>query len=654
MKNIITLLCLLFFVFGLSGYGNPQDVGDVRNVREVRDTGKIEDLGNAERYEAYAVINFYLDQYNFDEAEKMIDDYLEKYPADPFILTEKAFIYKEVKNKQEDAVALLKKSLEIYPQYYYSNYLYAHILFMYHTAGMSLETGDNLSLIDSAIKHLKISIKDNNTFYESLFLMGIILSDKKEYKESNDYLEKASVLQKVPSLYYQMAFNYNQLQDEENEIRIYKEILNLNPYDFKALTAISQYHLKRNEPKEAANYLEKLFLKYPDNLKISLDYLYSLFAAKEVEKFLEVSEAIDLSASPYLTFARAFFLGEKGRITDALKLLNGMEKRNLQANLLLANLYKKKKDYFLAYKTLKDIEEKERNFFYYSLHIGVLSLMDMNQRIFDEFELLKNNDTILKELSLMDYYNVFFAYVKLKNIDAVLDLVRFVKTKLKEDADSELLADLTRALEQVAATGRIEAAQIAFDLNGYLIINIYKKQKLYDKAIPLLEGLIKQEDEKNPGPFMELCDIYIEQKDAKNAETLLEKMKQLFPTSMDVKNFRAYFLALENKDLELALKLSEYTLTKDADSPAYLDTYGYILFKMGQIEKAATYLEKAYQKHPFEPEIMEHLVEYYRLKNRTDKIIEIYQRCVDNGVDFKNQLLEKLKELKNTQDQTAK
>jgi tetratricopeptide (TPR) repeat protein len=519
-------------------------------------------------------------------------------------------------------------------------------MFLYHSSGMSLETGDKLSLVDSAVKHLKISIKDNDMFYDSLFLMGMILSDKKEYKESNDCLGKAALLQKTPSLYYQMAFNYGQLKDEEKEIGSYKQILDLNPYDFKALSAVSQYHLKRNEHKEASEYLEKLFLKYPGSLKISLDYLYSLFAAREVDKFLEVSDTIDLSDSPYLTFARAFFLSQKGRIADGIKLLNRMEKKSVQARLLLANLYKKKKDYHQAYRTLKTIREDEKNFFYYSLHIDVLSMMNMNRRILDTFEQVKKDEDLLGQLSLMDYYNAIFAHVKLNTIDPVLDLARLAKSKLKEDADSELLADLIRTLEVLAATGDIDAEQIIFDLNGYLIINLFKRQKQYDKAVSLLKDMIKKEEGKNPGPYMELCDIYIERKNSENAERLLKKMKQLFPSSVEIKNFYAYFMALENKNLEYALKLSKYTLTKDADSPAYLDTYGYILFRMGRIDEAVTYLEKAYQKHPFEPEIMEHLVECYRLKKNTQKIIEIYQLAVDNGVDFKDQLVEKLKKLK--------
>jgi hypothetical protein len=53
---------------------------------------------------------------------------------------------------------------------------------------------------------------------------------------------------------------------------------------------------------------------------------------------------------------------------------------------------------------------------------------------------------------------------------------------------------------------------------------------------------------------------------------------------------------------------------------------------------------------------MEHLVDYYRLKKDFTKIIKIYQRAIDNGVDFKDQLIKKIKKLKQAKEKrkTAK
>ena len=611
------LICICFFSFFLAA----------------------EDAG---RYEAYSTINYYLDTYEFEKAETLIDHYLGKYPEDPFIMTEKAFVLKNIKNKHREALALLKKALAIYPEYYYANYLYAHLLFMYHNSGKSLGIDKEGPLDDDALKYLDISIKSNANFYDSVLLEGIILSDKGEFEKSNEFLEKASQLKSTPEPYFYTADNYAKLGDVGKEIHAYEKILDYSPYNPRALAAVSRHYLKQGDAKTAALYLEKLFLKFPNDKKTTSEYLYALFAAKEVDKFLEVSDTVDISHSPFLTFARAFFLGQKDRRDEAIKLLDPVKNKDLRTSLLLADLYKERKDYYLAYQTLAGIDPGERNYLYYSLHLEVLSLLSMNQRIIDTFDRVKDDSAIIDEFTAMDYYNILFAFANLNRVEPLRELVQFIKTNSKEK--SEPLDDLSLALEYISPvdgdTG-IETGKIKFDLNSYLIVTFYKKQKKYAEAVPLVKEMMKKK--KDPGEYMELCEIYRRMGKETEAAEVLTEMGKIYPSSGDVKNFHAYFLAKEKRELESALKLSESALATDARSPAFLDTYGYILLQMGRASEAVPYLEKAYQKSPFEEEIIEHLAECYRGQNNTAKIVEIYERAIKNGVDFKDKLVEELK-----------
>jgi len=617
MKKIMILICICFFSLFLAA----------------------EDAG---RYEAYSTINYYLDTYEFEKAENLIDHYLGKYPEDPFIMTEKAFVLKNIKNKHGEALALLKKAIAIYPEYYYSNYLYAHLLFMYRTSGKSLGIDKEGPLDDDALKHLDISIKSNANFYDSVLLEGIILSDKGEFEKSNEFLDKASQLKSTPEPYFYTADNYAKLGDVGKEIHAYEKILDYSPYNPRALAAISRHYLKQGDAKTASLYLEKLFLKFPNDKKTTSEYLYALFVAKEVDKFLEVSDTVDISHSPFLTFARAFFLGQKDRRDEAIKLLEPVKNKDLRTNLLLADLYKERKDYYLAYQTLAGIDPGEKNYLFYSLHLEVLSLLSMNQRIIDAFERVKDNNAIIDEFTAMDYYNVLFAYSNLNRVESLRELVQFIKTNSKEK--SLPLEELSLALEYISPGGTgIETGKIKFDLNGYLVVTFYKKQKKYAEAVHLLEGMMKKK--KDPGLYMELCEIYRRMGEKTRAAEMLTEMGKIYPSSGDVKNFHAYILAKEKTELESALKLSESALATDTRSPAFLDTYGYILLQMGRATEAVPYLEKAYQKSPFEEEIIEHLAECYRRQNNTAKIIEIYNRAIKNGVDFKNKLVEELNTL---------
>ncbi|MDQ1351977.1 MAG: Tetratricopeptide repeat protein [Acidobacteriota bacterium] len=328
--KIIFLICLYTIAFNLLGdVGDVGDVGDevdtpgVPSAPGAPDTPGSTNLGS--QYEAYTTINYYLNLYDFDKAEALIDEYLANNPEDPFILTEKAYLLKDVKNEHAEAATVLKRVKAIYPDYYYANYLLASLLFMYRDADKIPGLEKPASPLDEAINLLDISIKNNSQFFDSLFLMGAILSDKGKPNESNGYLEKALRVKQTPEPYYYIANNYRQLKDIENEIRTYKKILTYSPYEPRALSEISNYLLKRGDMKGAVSYLERLFLKYPDDKSISTEYLQALFGAREVEKFLEVSDTVDISGSPLLVFASAFFLGDKGRYTEALQFLSGFK-----------------------------------------------------------------------------------------------------------------------------------------------------------------------------------------------------------------------------------------------------------------------------------------------------------------------------------------
>lgn len=598
------------------------------------------------KYDAYTTINYYLYLFDFDKAETLIDTYLAQNPDDPFILGEKAYLLKEIKNEHSQAVMVLKKIHKIYPDYYYSNYLMASFLYLYRETGKVPGLDTFVSPLDEALKYLEISIKKNDQFFDSLFLAGAILSDKGKPNESNRYLEKALQVKQTAEPYFYMANNYKQLKDAENEIQTYKKILTYIPYEPKSLTEISNYLLKRGDLKGASSYLERLFLKYPNDQTVSTEYLQVLFGAREMEKFLEVSDTIDISGSPLLVFARAFFLSEKERYTEAIKLLNGLKDKDAKTYLLLADIYNRKQDYFDAFQTVQKIAPKDKDFLYYSLYMEVLSLLDMNRQILNVFEKIKNDNSVMAELSLSDYYNIINAYCNLNHLEPLLETLPLIKAKIKPKDESEVVDELIELLKALANETKIDPEKPKFSANCYLLVTFYKNHGKYSEAVSLLKTLIKKKEiikDNDPAPYLELCDIYIQQKKSTAAETVIKEMRQLFPSSIEVYNLYAYFLALENKDLKKALKLSKDALAKNGEAAAYLDTYGYILFKMGLTGEAVVFLEKAYRKNPFEPEIMEHLVDCYRVQKNSAKIIEIYQRAIDNNVDFKDQLLEKLK-----------
>jgi tetratricopeptide (TPR) repeat protein len=82
-------------------------------------------------------------------------------------------------------------------------------------------------------------------------------------------------------------------------------------------------------------------------------------------------------------------------------------------------------------------------------------------------------------------------------------------------------------------------------------------------------------------------------------------------------NACAFIMAKDAKNLDKALKLAEIACSKDKGNGAFFDTLGYIMLKMGNLDKAEAYLKKAEQIIPFNEEIKEHLKKLYLLKKKS-------------------------------------
>jgi tetratricopeptide (TPR) repeat protein len=65
-------------------------------------------------------------------------------------------------------------------------------------------------------------------------------------------------------------------------------------------------------------------------------------------------------------------------------------------------------------------------------------------------------------------------------------------------------------------------------------------------------------------------------------------------------NNYAYYLSLDNQDLERALAMSEKTIKAEPKNATYLDTYAWVLYKLGRYQEAKKYMDKVfkYDKNP--------------------------------------------------------
>ena len=100
--------------------------------------------------------------------------------------------------------------------------------------------------------------------------------------------------------------------------------------------------------------------------------------------------------------------------------------------------------------------------------------------------------------------------------------------------------------------------------------------------------------------------------------------------NMIINNNYAYYLAEQNYMLKEAERMSNLTIQRDPKNPTYLDTYAWILFKMGELKQAKKFIERALKNNGAgDAEILDHYGDIlYELGKYKDSI-EHWGKAID-------------------------
>ncbi len=150
------------------------------------------------------------------------------------------------------------------------------------------------------------------------------------------------------------------------------------------------------------------------------------------------------------------------------------------------------------------------------------------------------------------------------------------------------------------------------------------------------------------------CAIYdilgniFESKDFKKAQKYYQEGIGKYPNNPNLLNNYAYFLAGKNMELNLALKMSLKANKIVKNNPNYMDTLGWIYFKIDNNQQAATIIEAAIiyavkEKNPNTDILYEHLGEIYLKINKLDLALKYFELSKNLGNEAAKKKFEELK-----------
>jgi len=107
------------------------------------------------------------------------------------------------------------------------------------------------------------------------------------------------------------------------------------------------------------------------------------------------------------------------------------------------------------------------------------------------------------------------------------------------------------------------------------------------------------------------------------------------PAEPNALNFLGYMLADHNRDLTRAEALIRQAVELDPDNGAYIDSLGWVYYRLGRLDEARTQLERAVLLTRGDPVVLEHLGDVYRDLRLLDMARDQYRRSL--SADSSNQ-----------------
>lgn len=173
------------------------------------------------------------------------------------------------------------------------------------------------------------------------------------------------------------------------------------------------------------------------------------------------------------------------------------------------------------------------------------------------------------------------------------------------DMRPQLLVMLARARSLGGDTkGAVEAIRHALELVGENPVlrleeaSVYYFSHQYDEAIEKFQKLLADYPQPQFRTMMRraqysLSNAYVMKGEMRKGEEILEEIYKQSPDDVSVNNDLGYLYADQGKNLEQAEGMIKKAVTAEPENAAYLDSMGWVLFKLGKYQEALPYLEKA-------------------------------------------------------------
>lgn len=440
-----------------------------------------------------------------------------------------------------------------------------------------------------------------------------------------------------------LAIVYSDLGDTANATDMLKRVAEKNP-SLRTLTALASTYEQMKEFKLAASAYKRALDLNPANTDLKRAYAQALFRAEDNEAAAKVFDEIlaedpnDLAANllqSKIAVARKDFAKAKEYARKAREL----DEKNLEIRFNEVEILTAEGKLPEAIATLREMLD--------TIAKSATTPSEKSNRVI----LLERLGNLYRQAGEVD--QAVAAFNEIARIDPEVGnraSAQIVETyrgaRRYKDAEKEVLAAqsrygddrLTRLMLANVHTdlGQFDKAAATLktlmdgknDRETYLsLAQVYEKAKDYSEMarnIDAAEKLASNDDDRETVWFMRGA-MLEKQKKFDAAEAEFRKVLKLNPDNASALNYLGYMLADRNVRLSEALEMIQKAVEQEPQNGAFLDSLGWVYFRLGKLDEAEEYLRKALLKTPRDPAIHDHMADLYAARGNLKDAISHWE-----------------------------
>jgi tetratricopeptide (TPR) repeat protein len=438
---------------------------------------------------------------------------------------------------------------------------------------------------------------------------------------------------------------YFRLDDLRNSRRQFERLIKAEPDDpGKRLLSLLGYLADERQPQRADKLMRSLAKPYPDSATAHYAVAVLALQAGDVEYAKErATRSMKLDPNytrPQLLYARALmFEGKKDEAIEYLALLIGDSPQpdpDARMELALMYMLTDRDDDALSQVNQVLLEQGDR--------VDALRLMAIiNFRLerldaaWDDF-----NDLLASGQYRMDalYYLARIADYR-KQYERAVQLyseVMYGSNSIYSQRRASVILALQlddvdgaiNLLDSFAEASPGKAVEVVA-LKAQLLVALQR----YDEGLELFEKAIEYRPD-NEGLVLGRAELLLRIGRQDEAIEGYRRAVERWPDSSMSLNALGYTLADRTEEYKEAEKLIRQALKIDPQSPAIIDSLGWVLYKLGRHEQALVELQRAYESLE-DAEVASHIIEVLVVLERRDEALELLQNAEKD--DPENELL---------------